>query len=282
MKRREEILKKLDSIQPLSDFMEQLTDCCICNPKEMDAIISLIESDAVFQNQLLDLLNNSYFAKGESFPTLREASHSLAESRFRELVVVAALAPVIQGPIHEYDISSADMIRHSLAVAIGAETLADALQLQPPDSLFLTGFLHDLGKIILDRYQMADAREILQEALDSQISIVDAELKLHKTDHGEVGAILLTKWNFPEEIVKAVRWHHRPLHSDEPTLMLDLINVADSFALMMGIGTGSEGLYYPVTREVEERLKLKPRIAEKVMSEIPVGLEQLESWFIKE
>ena len=33
-------------------------------------------------------------------------------------------------------------------------------------------------------------------------------------DHGEIGAGLIAEWNFPDEFIEAVRFHHQPERSD--------------------------------------------------------------------
>ncbi|RJP19964.1 MAG: HDOD domain-containing protein [Candidatus Omnitrophota bacterium] len=278
MNRREEILAKIESISPLPVSTMRLIELGL-NPETRSDDICRCMKDELFVDELLRFVNSPYFQKGTFFSSLHEMEKELGNKRLRELAIVAAVKPIVQIPINEYDISTAEMIRHCLAVAIGAEELAKALQLETPDFLFLAGFLHDIGKIMLDQYELTDAKEILKEAFTSQISVVAAEKKLHGIDHGEVGAILLRKWKMPADVIQSTRWHHHPIACRDDVLMLDLINVSDSFVLMIGIGVGSEGLYYPVYNEIEERLLLTTKIVERVISQIQIGLEQLEPFF---
>jgi HD-like signal output (HDOD) protein len=63
--------------------------------------------------------------------------------------------------------------------------------------------------LILGKFVKNEAKQI-QSLVAKGDSLVGAEYRVLGTDHAEIGALILDKWSFPEEIVNAVRWHHDP------------------------------------------------------------------------
>ena len=60
------------------------------------------------------------------------------------------------------------------------------------------------------------------------ISISVFEKLVAGVNHGEVGALIAEKWNFPESIITTIRYHHEPdiVNSDEKKLV-NLVYLAD-------------------------------------------------------
>jgi len=74
-------------------------------------------------------------------------------------------------------------------------------------------------------------------------------------DHAVIGSDILRKWEFPPDIVRAVRNHHDPdlYMQDDLSAMLVL---SDVFTVQLGIGVGVEGFRYGIHQELPARLGL--------------------------
>ena len=68
-----------------------------------------------------------------------------------------------------------------------------------------------MGRIALVRQKEAAMHARLTEAGGAATW---AETLLFGVDHAELGARILESWRFPEPIVEAVRFHHRPAESE--------------------------------------------------------------------
>lgn len=76
---------------------------------------------------------------------------------------------------------------HSLAVAAACTVLAKRLE-EPVDDAFTVGMVHDIGILLMCSNRM--------------------DLDDEEVDHTKLAGTLLTRWNFPDRIVAAVRHHH--------------------------------------------------------------------------
>ena len=93
---------------------------------------------------------------------------------------------------------------------------------------------------------------------------------------------MLEHWNLPEEIVNAVRWHHKPEEysaNDESRTVIDLVHAADVMIMMSGIASGSDGLNYKTSPGVVGRLSLNTTNIEQIMVNIMSEMDRFRSMF---
>lgn len=228
-------------------------------------IEEVLRFDPGLTANILKLTNSAYFGLPCTVGSVRQAIVLLGLKRLTQLILASCVNAIIDKPVAGYDLSPGELWRHSIAVSIAAEDLVRELKLPEMPEIFTAALLHDLGKIVLGGY----VKEELQ-AIDGKISedtsFVQAERMVLGTDHAEIGAMILTSWSFPSEIVEAVRWHHTPDEYEKKTILIDVVHLANVLCLMIGIGVGREGLLYVPSPEVTRRLGLKTTHLEVVAS----------------
>jgi HD-like signal output (HDOD) protein len=80
------------------------------------------------------------------------------------------------------------------------------------EEAFLLGMLHDVGFLAPQLRGQTQTRLARLEA--GGFALRSAEWLLLGTDHGELGAKLLSHWGFPDHLTEAVQFHHRPAECD--------------------------------------------------------------------
>lgn len=280
MSRREEVLamaRKIPSIPAAAlEALQLLQD------PEVDIadLVRTIEYDPGLTSNLLRLANSAYYGGMGTISSLRDAIVRLGTKCIYQMIITAAVSPLIAPAVKGYDLSAGDLWKHSVAVAVGSEQLAAALNITPPEHTFTSALLHDIGKIVLGTFVEVDASTIMTLAEKEKVSFEVAEQIVLGIDHAEVGSVLLQNWNLPQGIIDVNRWHHYPERIPGDTLVVDLVHVADSLCMMGGIGTGSDGLHYRPSRTVVARLKLTSQVAETAVCGTLGGLKELETVFM--
>jgi HD-like signal output (HDOD) protein len=83
------------------------------------------------------------------------------------------------------------------------------------DDVYVTGILHDLGQIIVT-YLHPEAMEQMERfCREKDIPPRILERFSFGLHHAEIGAMIAKKWNFPEQLVQGIRFHHDPLMSPQ-------------------------------------------------------------------
>jgi putative nucleotidyltransferase with HDIG domain len=76
------------------------------------------------------------------------------------------------------------------------------------EDAYVCGLLHDLGKIVFSTMypELLERIQGLKEKHNIPDKVYNALLE--GSDHSEIGAALAEKWNFPESLINAIRYHH--------------------------------------------------------------------------
>ena len=280
MSTRDTILEQVRDIQGLPVAASQIVGMVEDPDVEINAVVGAIEHDPGLTSNVLRLANSAYFAGPRTIGSVHDAIVRLGMNRVFQLALASAIAPLAGAPVKGYDLPAGDLLTHSIAVAVGAEKLAQTLELRPPPSAFTAALLHDVGKIVLGTFIEVDVKPILALAFEHQVSFEVAEAQVMGISHAEVGAVILEQWNLPASVVDVVRWHHQPEQCPGVPLSVDLVHIADSLATLSGIGAGVDGLNYRPSRESVTRLKVTTRVNEAVINHILTGLEELRTVLI--
>jgi len=78
------------------------------------------------------------------------------------------------------------------------------------DEAFVSGLLHDVGKILFADRLPEKYGLVLQHAASNHVSTYEAEREILGVTHAEVGAYLLGLWSIPTPIIEVVGFHHNP------------------------------------------------------------------------
>jgi putative nucleotidyltransferase with HDIG domain len=130
------------------------------------------------------------------------------------------------------DVKHVNIHGHSLRVGRYASAIGEALGMEAGEvaGLRSAGYLHDIGKVAVDR------------RLFSKAGALDAEEFREMADHTVVGHQIVSSVQFPwPKIPEAVRWHHErsdgsgypdALATDDLSMAVRIIGLADTFDAM--------------------------------------------------
>lgn len=284
MNRRAEILAKIQSVEAMPASSVEVMRVLQDPDSSVSTIAAAIEIDPGLTSNVLRLVNSAYYGFAREIRTVAEAVIRLGATQVMNSVVISAVAPLSREAVKGYDLAPGKLWERSVIVAVGAQQIAKTMNLQPPHYMFTAAILHDIGKIVLGTFIEVDAEPIMDLAYSHGVPFEMAEQTILGIDHAEVGGELLVAWNLPKCLSEVARWHHqpeaRPKASASDQLVMDLINVSDILSLMVGLGTGSDGMNYSPSVASVSRLGLKIRDMEKIISQTLAEFNELQGSFI--
>jgi putative nucleotidyltransferase with HDIG domain len=280
---RSEILARIQKLPAFSTTVVRLS--ALVNDPEADAgeFEAVVLPDVALTANLLRMANSAYFGLSRRIATAREAITLLGVRRVFDLGAMAAVDAVVPDILPGYGIDAGVFWSHSVAVAVVAERLAKERKLATPAMTFTAGLLHDIGKLVISNF-LADRLDDLRSELASGApSLVDCERKLLGADHAQIGAELAAVWNLPEEVVKAVAFHHLPgvANGEHGNVLVDLVHAADCLSHSMGFGADVGETRRQIDSPALTRLGLRQtdldHVASRALPEIE-GLSQFGRW----
>jgi putative nucleotidyltransferase with HDIG domain len=238
--------------QVITEIQNQMTGAEINTRK----ISNLIESDPAVAAEILRFANSAFFGRSGRISTTQGALNLIGLKGLMEVVSLIGARKVLLGKLAGYGYGAEDLWKHSLAVASGSKLLA--LEKDPGIShtAHLAGLIHDVGRIILDRFVVEKKTEIAAFMENEHKTFIEAEARFFGLTHAEAAAEACRKWKFPDIMINAIGWHHTPSKSGND-LLAHILCMADQLATMSGIGHGGDDVLSEVEVGTMDFLGLK-------------------------
>ena len=197
-------------------YQRLLRECRAANPS-LRTIATLVTEDPGLAARLLQLANCALYARGTR---VVDPAHAVQRIGMQALQGFALSAQVFDQFDHvlsrRFDFDGLwrhGLIVNSFAAIIGRFEHASHETL---DAASTGGLLHDIGRVLLAANLPDDYDDVLR-LMDSERSLIEAEIKVFGVSHAAVGAYLLALWGLPVEIVDVVARSHAATVPLEPT-----------------------------------------------------------------
>ncbi len=229
-----ELLRNIRTLTTFPPVLVRLNLALNAN-SSVAAIAEIIGSDTDLTARTLRDANSSFYGVSGEVDSVTEAVEMIGVQNVRNLALATnamTLFPGISGEL----INVEAFWRHSIACAVSARLIARQLGLEDLQGFFLTGLLHDVGRLAIYLYQPDDGKRILEEAHKSERYQFEVEREILSYDHGMVGAALLEEWQLPASIIYSVRYHHEPAKAPPGAGEVNILHLANLIAHEMQLG----------------------------------------------
>jgi putative nucleotidyltransferase with HDIG domain len=265
---RQEILERILNLPPISSGPIKIMELLRDGKTELSDLIDIIKYSPGLTSSVLRISNSPSYDHSGEIGSIAEALKIMGGERMYKIIASSAFSSLLNKPLSGYDLTSNELLKHSIAVAIIAEKICERLKIDRSDEIFTAALLHDIGKLVLAGNVETDFMAISTRASLNRESFEIAERNILGMDHGELGGMILEIWFCPQRLIIPVRWHHDPDGKiGEYQLVTDIVHVADNLSRTSGIGVGEEGLQYHLSKLALKRLKLKTLMLEGVLSQ---------------
>ncbi len=160
---------------------------------------------------------------------------------------------------------------HSLTCGVLARILAAGGNIRNTEQLFVSGLLHDIGRMIMFKHFPQAVGVMLSKSENGQTSLYDAEKAVMGFRHTDLAADLFEKWKFPVGLIQNVVYHHRPIVAQDPAKAA-IIHLADIIAHALDEGKSGEWRIPMLDAAAWDKLRLSPQALSTI---IPQALHHL-------
>jgi HD-like signal output (HDOD) protein len=202
----------------------------------LEALGAVIERDVAMSATVLKLVNSAYFGMIRPVDSVTGAVMFLGLDTIRALVLGTCVFQEYRGLPPEI-LSVEELWDHSVRTSAFVRAIAKLENVAPEvlSHASLAAMFHDVGKLILVTHDATKYRKVLERVGREKRRSSDIELEVYHATHAEIGAYLLGLWGFPDDVVRAVAFHARPLGSwDDARGATTWVHVADALARAVG------------------------------------------------
>ncbi len=207
------IIREVESLPQFPDNIVYLQKLISDPDSEIADIARQISTDPSLTADLLKLVNSAHFMLPKKVDNIVEAVKLVGMKGVRNLLYTHGTQKILNEKYQDMR----SLWDHSYRTAFYAYHLARSFKKKKDilDDIYVGGILHDLGKIIIATLHPELLERIISFCAEKEIPTRMLEDLSVGFNHPEIGAMIAEKWNFPEQLVAAIRHHHEPNEADE-------------------------------------------------------------------
>ncbi|PCJ60825.1 MAG: hypothetical protein COA73_07955 [Candidatus Hydrogenedentota bacterium] len=227
----EKIISKIGDLPAIPEIVNEVLSLTQDPHVSVSDVSNLIEKDPALAAKLLKVSNSSYYGMRQVVGTLKLALVILGIKEVRNIVLGISVLDTLKDPELDTLLDKEGLWDHSTQVASLAKKFGTFLEINLQGEDFVSGLLHDIGKMVLWKSMKSDYSDIYYAAKSQGVSLSDLEYENFGFDHADVGGVLANTWNLPASLCDALWYHHprsdRPLNEAKDPKLAALVRVSN-------------------------------------------------------
>jgi len=261
-----QLIQKIDDLPTLPRTVLKITELVNDPKSSAKDLARVITDDQVLTARLLKLVNSSFYGFPQRISTITGAIVLLGFDAIRSLLLTTCVFDLFAGRNREKRQYQERFWDHSLGCAVGAKVIGNYLRHDKIEELFVSGLLHDIGKIVEMMFLGDEFSKVSDAVNQENILITTAENKVLGYNHTEVGQLLAEEWNLPVKLCQVIAHHHQPHKAGRFALDAAIVHLADILCRALNIGNGGDNKIPPLDKVAWERLKIKTDAIDTIMA----------------
>lgn len=188
------------------------------NNANTKAVAKVISTDAALSAKLIQVANSPLLRGTTHIDSIDMAVTRMGNTTVKNIVNSLIVQQIFQPTTDVTDRLFRTFWEHSTEVAAISQALAGFASLKSDQAMF-AGLVHDIGALPIIKYA-----EDIPELLDNPAVLEEIIRELHTT----IGVALLSKWEFPQDIINVAGKHEDITREHEgPADMIDVVTAAN-------------------------------------------------------
>lgn len=225
---------------------------------------------------LLKIANSSFFGFPSKIDSISRAVTIIGTKEISTLALGISAIKVFEG-IPEDLLDMDDFLRHSFACGIISRILAAQKALPQTEQLFVSGLLHDIGRMIVFKYFPLHARALVKRSFESGKLLYQEEKDCLGCRHTDIASFLLMRWKLPFSLENTISCLHNPSDASDP-VQATIVHMADIISSALQLGSSGERFVPPLDYKSWDSLELPPSCFSVVIRGATSQLSAFESF----
>lgn len=279
--KRRILIQRIQELPTLPSTISKIIELVESKSSTSEDLARVISKDQSISSLILKLVNSAFYGHLRQISSISHAIVILGYTTVRTMALGVSIFHASLGK------KAAAFDRSKFWIhSIGVATITRRIATHSPardgmdmESVFLSGLLHDIGKVIFDNYFNKEYNDVAESALKNHGWIGDSESSFFGINHAEAGSYLAKKWQFPSTVISAIKCHHNPLSCDGEAerAMACMVNLADYLCRKAVIGSGGDNEERPLDEQAILFLGISRNTIMEIAREVENDREMIES-----
>jgi len=224
----DEIVQNINSLPQFPENVIQIQKLINDPTSDMPTIARQISIDPALTADLLKIVNSAQYMLSKKVDNISDAVKMIGIKGIKNLLYSYGTQKILG----DDTVDKKRLWEHSYKTAFYAYNLVKNFKHDNNllDDVYVGGILHDMGKIIFSNVHPDLLNKIKGFCTDKNVPTSTFEDLSAGMNHAELGALIAEKWNFPERLVSAIRYHHDPESASKDCKdLVDTVYLANMF-----------------------------------------------------
>jgi HD-like signal output (HDOD) protein len=201
--------RQIESLPPLPTTVTEVL--AVVNNPESSAndLVKAILPDQAMCLAILRIANSALYGHAKQIGSLESAVVILGFNEVQNIVLAKAAVQAIKPSLKSHEQELKSFWEHSFTCGLAARIIGESIN-QPSGQFFVAGLFHDIGKLAMllalgEKYETARWLEGFTTA-----DKLKEEKETFSFSHDQIGSRLLQRWQFPDNLITALQYHHSP------------------------------------------------------------------------
>ena len=228
-------IKNLDDLSTLPVLVGKILSIVGREDCSIEDLDNLIAHDQAMAERVIRAANSAFFGHSGQVLDIRQAIMFLGFERIKSIAVGMSVMTLFP---HHSSFNIKNLWIHCYEVALAASVISDFVTMTSPRESFLSGLLHDIGRII---FYIMD-HELFFKIPTSE-AMLEKEMEFYGCTHAEAGAWFAETAGMPSEIISTTRYHHSPSKAKEFRDSVSIVSLAEAMCRMFSPRIEDDGLW---------------------------------------
>lgn len=274
------IVESIDQLPALPSIVARLIQVVNSPDSSADDAAHLIERDPALTSRMLRLANSAFYGIPRTISSVSSAVVILGFNTIKSLVLSASVMQMFPG-MEKSIFDKTQFWKHSIVCAMAAKRITRArmaVRMMDPESAFCAGILHDIGKLVFERYAHVDYNDACEKSKADNVPLIDAETALMGINHAQVGRLLADRWALPLELEASIVSHHDPASAGKIAELVTAVHLADCIAHAAHVSTWDNEAPAREWRNARAFLKLDDGTFDSVVASVQEEIQKSDEF----
>jgi HD-like signal output (HDOD) protein len=204
----EVLVRDIESLPHFPENIQELLRLTEEANAEVTVVADRISRDPTLTAELLRHVNSAYYGLPSRTNSILQAVKFVGLRSLHHLLYSFGFQRIFGGHAN-----MKALWEHSFRTAFYGSLLARDLKRRREilDDVYVAGILHDLGFIVVTSLHPATQHKMRMFSKEKNIPPRILERFSFGLAHADIGALIAQKWNFTDELVEGIKYHHDPL-----------------------------------------------------------------------
>ncbi len=258
MKDYQQLISQIRDFPTLPTIYSSLLEA-ISNPlSTVQDVANIISKDQAATVKLIKVVNSPVYGISSKIDTVTQAIFYLGFNEVKNLILALSVLKIF-GNTHTFNyFNIIDLWKHAIAVGIISRMLGQTIGQKNIENYFISGLLHDIGKLVFYKLIGEDYAKILRYNFDNNLNLLETERQNFGITHETAGEMIAAQWKLPQNLSHIIHNHNTFRTKEQNNYMLACVHLANIIADIMQLGnSGSQAISQP-NYEIWNYIKIQP------------------------